>query len=161
MRPVITAAALLALAATPALAQPVPPGANPYTGARPGNEIGTGNSLPMSGRASNIESSDTRSLIAPRLPAPPVSENSSPRQFLLAARQALQSGQTGVAQEALERAEARQLDRSVAPSRADDPIRGPIVVRMGEARRALGRGDIPGAIQIIDGLLPQMPPSAM
>jgi len=160
MRPV-AAAALLAVTATAALAQPVPPGANPETGARPGNIIGTGNSLPMSNRASNIGAADTRSLLAPRLPAPPIGENASPRQLLLAARQALQSGQTGEAQESLERAEARLLDRSVAPSRADQPIGGPMVTEIGSARHALGRGDIPGAIQIIDGLLPQMPPSAM
>jgi len=36
-----------------------------------------------------------------------------------------------------------------------------MVTEIGSARHALGRGDIPGAIQIIDGLLPQMPPSAM
>ena len=158
MRPTIAAAALLALTASPLLAQPVPPGANPETGARPGNVIGTGNSLPTSGRASNINPGNTRSLIAPRLPVPPVPEGAPPRQFLLAARQALQSGQTGVAQEALERAEARQLDRSVAPSQASEPISGPVVTQISNARQALGHGDIGGAIGIIDALLQQLPP---
>lgn len=158
MRPIIVAAALLALTASPLLAQPVPPGANPETGARPGNIIGTGNSLPVSGRASNNTPADTHSLIAPRLPLPPVPEGAPPRQFLLAARQALQSGQTGVAQEALERAEARQLDRSVAPSRASEPIGGPVVSQISNARQALGHGDIGGAIGIIDALLQQLPP---
>ena len=158
MRPIIAAAALLALTASPLLAQPVPPGANPETGARPGNIIGTGNSLPVSGRASNISPADTRSLIAPRLPLPPVPEGAPPRQFLLAARQALQTGQTGVAQEALERAEARVLDRSVAPSRASEPITSPVVTQISNARQALGHGDIGGAIGIIDALLPQLPP---
>jgi hypothetical protein len=158
MRPIVAAAALLALTASPLFAQPVPPGANPETGARPGNVIGTGNSLPASGRAANINGNDTRSLIAPRLPIPPVPEGAPARQFLLAARQALQSGQTGVAQEALERAEARQLDRSVAPSQASDPITTPIVTQIANARQALGSGDIGGAINIIDALLQRLPP---
>ncbi len=155
---IAAAAALLALTAAPAMAQPVPAGANPETGARPGNVIGTGNSLPTSNRASNINPYDTRSLIAPRLPVPPVADNARPRRFLLVARQALQSGQTGVAQEALERAESRLLDRSVAPSRAAEPIRGPIVTEVANARQALGRGDIGGSIRIIDAILRQLPP---
>jgi hypothetical protein len=49
----------------------------PYvSGARPGNEIGTGQSLPTSNKASNIVPSDTGSVIAPRLPAPPLSDSS-------------------------------------------------------------------------------------
>jgi hypothetical protein len=153
----IVAAAALGLAVAPALAQPVPPGANPETGARPGNVIGTGNSLPMSNHAANINAADTRSLIAPRLPEPAVSGGASPRQFLLAARQALISGQTGVAQEALERAESRQLDRSVAPSRASDAITGPVISEIGQARQALGNGDRDGAIRVIDALLQRLP----
>jgi hypothetical protein len=152
----IVAVAALGLAAAPALAQPVPPGANPETGARPGNVIGTGNSLPMSSHAANINGGNTRSLLAPRLPDPAVADNSSPRVFLIAARQALISGQTGVAQEALERAEARQLDRSVAPSRANDPITGPVITEISNARQALGNGDREGAIRIIDALLQRL-----
>ena len=51
---------LAGLIGVPALAQPpvgpqsVPPGANPATGARPGNEVGTGSSMPMSTHSSNI-----------------------------------------------------------------------------------------------------------
>ncbi|MBV9757155.1 MAG: hypothetical protein JO047_08885, partial [Alphaproteobacteria bacterium] len=153
----VAAAAVFGLGIAPAFAQPVPPGANPETGARPGNVIGTGNSLPMSSHAANINGANTRSLIAPRLPEPPVAEGSSPRQFLMAARQALVSGQTGVAQEALERAEARQLDRSVEPSRAGDAIGGPVVTEIGNARQALGNGDRDGAIRIIDALLQRLP----
>ena len=155
MRAIIAAAALLGLAA-PALAQPVPPGANPETGARPGNVIGTNNSLPTSNHAANINGADTRSLIAPRLPDPAVGANASPRQYLMAARQALASGQTGVAQQALEQAETRQLDRSVAPSRANDAISGPVVSEISQARQALGNGDQAGAIRIIDALLQRL-----
>jgi hypothetical protein len=51
----LPAIALAAVLGTPALAQTVPPGANPATGARPGNDIGTGMSMPMGSTASNID----------------------------------------------------------------------------------------------------------
>ena len=65
--------------AAPAFAQPAapvppgwaPPGADPATGARPGNDIGTGMSLPTSGQAGNITPQDTASPIAARLPDAP------------------------------------------------------------------------------------------
>ena len=41
--------------------QGVPAGADPETGARPGNVVGTGMSLPMGSRASNIDQMDTHS----------------------------------------------------------------------------------------------------
>ena len=76
-------------------AQGVPPGANPATGARPGNDIGTGMSLPMGTRASNIDAADTRSVIAPNLPSPPLDRNASAADFLRAAQTALQANRTG------------------------------------------------------------------
>ncbi len=60
----------------------VPPGADPLTGARPGNVIGTGRSLPLSDKASNITPSDTRSVLAPNLPSPPIGENAPVRDYL-------------------------------------------------------------------------------
>lgn len=66
---------------------------------------------PVSDKASNITPADTRTPIAPELPPPPVADNASPLDFLHAARDALAHGKTGQAQEALERAEARALDR--------------------------------------------------
>ncbi len=131
----------------------MPPGANPATGARPGNVIGTGNSLPTSDRASNINPADTRSIIAPRLPTPGVGDDATTRQYLTAARNALASGRSGEAQEALERAETRLLDRSVAPSQVADAIHGPGVEDISAARQRLAAGDIGGAIQTIDAAL--------
>ena len=67
--------AIVGVAATGAVGQPVsqalPAGIDPATGARPGNDIGTGSSLPMSNRSSNISPGDTTSVIAPNLPSPP------------------------------------------------------------------------------------------
>jgi hypothetical protein len=145
--------ALLAVFAVPALAiaqtAPAPSG----TGARPGNEIGTGQSLPLSNRAANNSPADAGSVIAPRLPEPNVPPDSGPEQYLMAARQALAAHQTGVAQEALERAETRALDRSVAPSRASDPNGQRLIKQINDARNALSTGDAATAMQIIDSAL--------
>ncbi len=143
----------LVLPALPAAAQTA---ADPVTGARPGNVIGTGQSLPLSDKASNATSSDTRSVIAPRLPTPSVGDDSTPRAFLQAAERALVLGRTGEAQEALERAESRLLDRSVAPSRAGEPSAQPAVSDVGDARRALAAGDRARAQQIIGQVLSRL-----
>lgn len=101
---------------------------NPATGARWGHVPGVGISLPTSPQASNITPGDTRSIIAPTLPKPGIGPNANAEEFLAAARRAIANHQTGVAQEALERAETRRLDfdsaRNVAPS--DDPMIGQI-----------------------------------
>jgi hypothetical protein len=130
--------------------------ADPVTGARPGNVIGTGQSLPLSDKASNATAADTHSVIAPRLPTPSVGEESSPRQFLEAAQRALTLGRTGEAQEALERAESRLLDRTVPPSRADQPSQQPVVSQVGDARRALAAGDRAQAQQVIATILSRL-----
>lgn len=101
---------------------------NPATGARWGHTPGIGISLPVSPQASNITPQDTRSIIAPTLPKPALGENATPAQFLGAARDALARGQTGEAQEAMERAMTRRLDRDamggIEPS--NDPMIGKI-----------------------------------
>jgi hypothetical protein len=149
--------ALLSTAAVPVFAEPaatvapseLPPGVNPETGARPGNEIGTGKSLPFSDKASNITPENTRSVIAPNLPAPPVGHPATPLDYLVAARIALNEGHTGEAQEALERAETRALDRSLPLREADQPIIDPLVAKIREARYALADNDIPRALQLV------------
>ena len=145
----------LMLLVTPALAQ-----TDPLTGARPGNVPGTGQSLPLSDNASNITPGDTRSAIAPRLPAPLLGEDAPPAAFLRAARTALLVGRTGEAQEALERCESRILTRSTLPSRAGVPARSPFLLLLGEARGAVSQGDRLGAIRLIDRAL-QSPESRM
>lgn len=114
------------------------------TGARPGNDIGTGQSLPMSNQASNINRGDTRSEIAPRLPNPGA-QGDSPEAFLAAADRALARRQTGAAQEALERAQTRLLDRSTDPSMAGTPSDDPRILQISQARQALANRDMNGA----------------
>ena len=109
---------------------------------RPGHEPGVGNSEPSSTQASNIDRADTRSPIAPRLPAPSASLNASPEQLLGAAQQDLRRGRTGAAQEALERAETRVLDRSTQAGAASQPDTNPMIQAIGDARRSLANHDI-------------------
>ena len=147
--------ACFTLVTTMAAAQGVPRGANPQTGARPGNEIGTGQSLPYSDKAGNIGPQDTRSTIAPNLPAPDVGEDAPSRAYLRAARTALLKGRTGEAQQALEMAETRALDRSVPLFQTNTPSRSPLVETIHKALTALGAGDRAGAAQYIDQALKQ------
>jgi len=149
---------LAASLAVPAVAQPtsavppgwVPPGADPATGARPGNDIGTGMSLPMSDKAGNITPQDTTSLIAGRLPEPPVDDNAAIHDYLLAARNALAEGRSGEAQEALERAETRALDRSVPLFQTSTPSHDPVVDRIRLVLQALGNGDRLEAMRLLE-----------
>jgi hypothetical protein len=145
---------LIGVAASAALAQPLPPGVNPDTGARPGNEIGTGASLPMSDKAGNITPADTNSPIAPNLPSPPIGENATPRDYLLAARTALLLGRTGEAQQALEMAETRALDRSVPLFQTNVRIADPLIGEIEQALHALSEGDRGRVVQIIETALP-------
>ena len=145
----LAAAALLGVTAMPALAQ-TSSGQDPATGARPGHEAGVGDSLPRSDKASNIVPADTRSNIAPTLPSSALGENAGPNDYLRAARASLVAGRTGQAQQSLEMAETRALDRSVAQDQANVASDSQFVSRIGDARRALGNGDSAHAIELID-----------
>jgi hypothetical protein len=145
----LATAALLGMTSLSALAQ-VPSGADPTTGARPGHEIGVGQSLPLSNNASNIVPSDTRSNIAPTLPASSASEGAQTRGYLRAARASLVAGRTGQAQQSLEMAETRALDRSVVQGQTGAPSQSRLVSEIRDARHALGGGDRAHAIQLID-----------
>lgn len=112
-------------------------------------EYDGGRGVPMSARASNIVPADTRSEIAPRLPAPDAVGN-TPEDFLRAAQRALAAGRTGQAQEALERAETRLLTRTTSASDANVPDNSPMVKQISEARNALGRRDTAAARQAIN-----------
>ncbi len=118
--PIVLVAALVAAGGvTAALAQPSPAAAG----------------------ASNTTANDTRSLIAPHLPIPALGDDAPPADYLHAARVALMLQHTGEAQEALERAESRALDRSVVPSQALQASKQSLIKQITEARRALSSGD--------------------
>ena len=149
----LTCAAVLGLAAT-ASAQTAAPSTSDI---RPGHVPGVGDSFPASNRASNIAPGDTHSVIAPRLPAPMGGENASISQFLADAQRALDAGQTGRAQEALERAETAMLQRSVPPDQANMPDQAPDVKQVESARDDLARRDMSGAKQAISAAMTASP----
>ncbi|MCW3473696.1 hypothetical protein [Limobrevibacterium gyesilva] len=140
------------MSALPALAQ-APTRLDPATGARPGHEAGIGDSLPRSDKASNIGPTAARSDIAPTLPPPAIGQDATPDDYLRAARASLVAGHTGQAQQSLEMAQTRALDRSVPPDQANVPSDSPLVSRIADALRALGGGDRAQAIQLIDRAL--------
>ena len=152
MRRLLAATALAATALTLALSVQVHAQMPPVDGARPGNDIGTGMSMPRSNTASNLNNATTHSVYAPNLPAPPAGDDI--QTLLLAARSALIAGRTGEAQEALERAETRALDRSVPYGGQNVPDSGKLVSATGRARAALAAGDTRGAIAVIDQAIP-------
>ena len=158
MRPHLAVLLPLLFLAQPVLAQSAPPvPAQDDTGARPGNDIGTGMSLPLSNNASNIGADDTQSDIAPRLPVPEAGDDAAPAAYLRSARAALLGGRTGEAQEALERAESRLLDRDVDPRRANIAIQDPMVQDVSRAREALAAGDRAMTLQFIEAALTRRP----
>lgn len=139
----------------PAYAPPPPTYSGAPPAVRPGHSPGEGVSYPLSDRASNISPSDTRSTIAPTLPTPALGPGAGPVQYLQAARASLAAGRTGEAQQSLEMAQTRLLDRSVPYNAVSVPSANPAVAQISEALRALGAGDRMRAMQIIDATIPQ------
>jgi len=105
------------------------------------HEPGTGESGPASNTASNIDSADTRSAIAPHLPEPKVGEGAGADTLLRAAQAAIAAHHTGAAQQALEMAETRLLDRSTPVDAANVPDQNMAVQQVAAARKALASGD--------------------
>ncbi len=151
---VASSAALAQSPVVPVGPQGVPPGANPATGARPGNDIGTGMSLPMGTTASNINPTDTRSEIAPNLPSPAIVENATAPDYLVAARNSLAAGRTGEAQQSLEMAETRLLDRSTPLFQTNTPSGNPAVAQISQALQALAANDTSRCMQLIEAAIP-------
>jgi hypothetical protein len=111
-------------------------------------------SQPFSERASNTGADARAPQVAPSLPVPPVGENASAEDLLNAARSALVRGRTGEAQEAMERAQTRLLDRSVPLFKTDRPSTHPAIPLISQAIKALGVGDRASAMRYLDQALP-------
>jgi hypothetical protein len=102
---------------------------------------------PLSTKATDLTPS-SHEIIGSRLPMPPTTGD-TPKDLLAAAQTALNKGQTGAAQQALEMAETRVLSRTTAPSMAGEPDQQKMVDNISQARMALGKHDIKGAKQAI------------
>jgi hypothetical protein len=121
------------------------------------HQPGTGESGPASTEASNIDSADSHSAISPHLPAPPMGEHGTPEQYLRVAEHALDQHQSGEAQQALEMAETRLLDRSLPPADASTPDQSPEIQHVSTALRDLGNRNWQGTRQAIDMALAAAP----
>ena len=117
-------------------------------------EMGRQGSQPSSDRASNTGADMNAPQIAPALPLPPVDENASSEELLHVARSAIARGRTGEAQEAMERAQTRLLDRSVPLFKTNQPSTHPAIPLISEALHALGAGDRAAAMAYLDKAIP-------
>jgi hypothetical protein len=104
---------------------------------------------PYSTSPSNITPQNTQSDIAPALPSPNLAEGDRPSDILRAAQGALAAGRNGEAQEALEMAQTRLLDRSVAMGHTDNPSDNPAVGAISRALQALAALDRATCMQLI------------
>ncbi|HTR15653.1 MAG TPA: hypothetical protein VMI52_01300 [Acetobacteraceae bacterium] len=174
MRKTLLMAALAAMAAAPpALAQsegmPIPPDQGgmarpesttpPSTGSMPaGTQPGApgGMSQPRHHyhkRGTGGTETGGPAMLAPRLPAPHVGTHATPEEYLRAAQSALARHHTGEAQQALEMAETRLLSRSTPVDAARQPDQDQAVQQVGQARQALGQGDLKSARAAIESAL--------
>lgn len=119
-------------------------------GTQAANKPMASHAVAPSAQASNISPADTHSTIAPPLPTPAGGAEATPAALLRDARAALNSHRTGLAQEALERAETRLLSRQASIDALGSPIQEPVVNSLSEARQALGRNDISAAREAVD-----------
>ncbi len=108
---------------------------------------------PPSNRASNIGPQDTQSTNAPALPAPNLPDGARPSDALRAAQGALAAGRTGEAQESLEMAQTRMLDRSVPLGQTNNPSDNPTVRQISRALQALASHDRATCMQLIQTAL--------
>ena len=100
--------------------------------------------------ASNIVPSDTHSTLAHALPSSGLGPNASAVDYLRAAQEDLRHHRGGAAQEAMERAETRLLDRSVPQGQGNVPDTAPAIQEIHSARDALGHQDWRMAQQHLD-----------
>jgi hypothetical protein len=146
-----SAATLTLGLSAPALAQSA---AWPYS-----HQPGTGQSGPASSQASNIDSADAHSTIAPHLPEPAGGQNQSPERYLRDAQRAVTAHHTGLAQQALEMAETRLLDRSTPVGTANQPDQSPEIQAVSQALQDLGHRDFHGTETAITKALAVAPPA--
>lgn len=147
MRPLFVFVALLLATAPGARSQPGPYGAQPGTG------FGGGAALPTDDRAGGLTSQYARPTYDPGLPPPVGTPGDRPSDYLRRAQDALAAGRAGEAQQSLEMAQTRLLDRSVPLGQTNHPSNNPTVGQISQALQALSARDRPGCMQLIQAAL--------
>jgi hypothetical protein len=94
-----------------------------------------------------------RGTVLPPLPSPNLPEGAKPSDALRAAQGALATGRLGEAEEALEMAQTRMLDRSVPLGATNNPSDNPTIAQISQARQALAARDRAGCMQLIETAL--------
>jgi hypothetical protein len=155
----LATAGFLGTSAVSALAQV--PTMDTAPAAQAGIYHGEHDSLLHSKKASNIVSADTNGGTAPTLPSSALSLDAPSRDYLRAARASLAAGHTGVPQQSLEMAEPRALGGSESSALAGVPRGNANVTQIRDPLHALGNGDRPRAIQIIDRVLSGWTPECL
>lgn len=106
-----------------------------------------------SGAALTQQAVPVRDTVLSPLPSPDLPESAKPSDELRAAQGALAAGRTGEVEEALERAQTRMLDRSVALGQTNDPSDNPTVGQISQARQALAAHDRAVCLQLIQAAI--------
>ena len=109
-------------------------------------------SLPLAASA-QPETDNKPRIIRSALPAPDLPENAKPSDLLRAAQGALAAGRKGQAEESLEMAQTRLLDRSVPLGQTHDPSKDPAVGQISQALQALSAGDRAACLQAIQAAI--------
>ena|ERR1700733_4042779 len=143
-RSVLSVPLVVAMSAA-ALSEPAP------NGARAGNELGGGGS--MDSRVMALALDNTRSTVVPALPSPPGGDEQRASDYLKAAQGALAAGRSGEAQQALEMAQTRMLDRSVPMGQTNNPNDNPTVQQISRAIQALAAHDRATSMQLIQAAI--------
>jgi hypothetical protein len=91
-------------------------------------------------------------VLAP-LPSPSMTQGERPSDYLRAAQGALVAGRNGEAQEALEMAQTRMLDRSVPLGLTNNPSDNPTNGQIAQARQALAAHDRATCLQLIQAAI--------
>jgi hypothetical protein len=87
------------------------------------------------------------------LPSPGVAEPGRPSDYLRAAQSALVAGRNGEAQEALEMAQTRMLDRSVSQGQTNNPSDNPTVGQIAQALQALAARDRANCLRMVQAAI--------
>jgi hypothetical protein len=87
------------------------------------------------------------------LPSPDLPETSRASDYLGAAERSLAAGRDQEAEQALEMAQTRMLDRSVPLGQTHDPSDNPAVGQIARARDALRSGDREACMRLIEAAL--------
>ncbi len=109
--------------------------------------------LLLTASATAIAQPASRDTVLSPLPSVNLPEGDKPSDALRAAQGALAAGRIREAQEALEMAETRMLDRSVQLGATNNPSDNPTVAQISQARQALAAQDRAGCMQLIQAAL--------